>query len=86
MNDNLACSNRLAVQWGKAITAQRQVVADITQRPFTQQMLADAVGVSRQAVSMWESGTQLPAHCHIPKIARALHTTPAVLFSYEVAA
>jgi transcriptional regulator with XRE-family HTH domain len=86
VNDNLSCTSRLARQWGQAIVNQRRAVAEITGQPFTQQMLANAVGVTRQAVSQWESGEQLPAHCHIPKIARALHTTPAVLFPYEAAA
>ena len=76
----------LARQWGRAIAGQRDVVAQLTGRPYTQRMLADAVGVTQQAVAYWERGERMPAHCHIPKIAKALHTRPDVLFRYEMAA
>lgn len=82
MNTEAAVAASLAAQWGRNITAAREVVAQITGEPFTQRMLADAVGVSQAAVSGWERGEKLPAHHHIPKIAKALHSRADVLFPY----
>ena len=39
---------------------------------MTQQALADAVGVDRSAVSLWETGDKFPLVAKLPKIARAL--------------
>lgn len=43
---------------------------------LTQEQLAQAMGVSRQAVSHWENGHSLPDEATLLRLAQALHTTP----------
>ena len=48
-------------------------------RSFTQEELAEAVGVSRQAVSKWESGASDPSTANLIALAKLLGTTPEEL-------
>ena len=50
---------------------------------MTQEFVAEALGVSRQAVSKWETSDTLPDTALLPKIARALDTSIDALFSYH---
>ncbi|MBQ4628879.1 MAG: helix-turn-helix transcriptional regulator, partial [Clostridia bacterium] len=49
----------------------------------TQEMLADALGVTSQAVSRWESGGSYPDMEMIPAIANYFSVTIDELFGYE---
>lgn len=42
------------------------------EKGFSQTKLACRLGVDNSAVSLWESGAQLPAPKNIPKLARVL--------------
>lgn len=42
---------------------------------FTQQQLANLVGVKRSTVAMWESGKNLPTALKISKLAQILNCT-----------
>src|SRR5574344_833086 len=46
-----------------------------TERGMSQEKLADSVGVSRQAVSLWELGTVVPNTSRLIEICRVLHVT-----------
>ena len=48
-------------------------------RSFTQEELAEAVGVSRQAVSKWESGASDPSTANLIALAKLFGTTPEEL-------
>lgn len=50
------------------------------ERNITQQQLADAIGVSFQAVSKWECGTTLPDIAMLPAIANFFDVTIDELF------
>ena len=60
---------------GKRIATMRK------ERGFTQEGLAEALGVSPQAVSKWENGHALPETALLPPLARALETSIDALFS-----
>ncbi|MEL7565493.1 MAG: helix-turn-helix transcriptional regulator [Clostridiales bacterium] len=62
---------------GEVITAKRK------EKSWTQEQLANAVGVSTPAVSKWETGTTYPDITLLSPIARALNTTVDELFSYQ---
>ena len=49
---------------GEALKARR------TQRGFTQEYVAEALGVSRQAVSKWENGTSDPSTANLIALAK----------------
>lgn len=49
---------------GEALKARR------TQRGFTQEYVAEALGVSRQAVSKWENGTAEPSTSNLLALAK----------------
>lgn len=49
-------SQQLAKRWGKAIKHQRTHVLK-----WTRQQLADELGVTMQAIWMWENGSRIPA-------------------------
>lgn len=54
------------------------------ERNMNQQELADAVGVSRSAVAMWETGRTDPSTNKLPLIACVLGCTIDDLFREEV--
>ena len=49
---------------GEALKARR------TQRGFTQEFVAEALGVSRQAVSKWENGSSEPSTANLMALAK----------------
>lgn len=62
---------------GEVITAKRK------EKSWTQEQLANAVGVSTPAISKWETGTTYPDITLLSPIARALNTTVDELLSYQ---
>ena len=52
-------------------------------RKFTQQRLADKLGVSHQAVSNWERGESMPDISILPKLAALLGTTTDNILSAD---
>ncbi len=56
------------------------------ERNITQQQLADAIGVSFQAVSKWECGTTLPDIAMLPAIASFFDVTIDELFKPDMMA
>ena len=54
---------------GEALKAQR------TARGFTQEYVAEALGVSRQAVSKWENGTSEPSTANLMALAKLYSLT-----------
>ncbi len=68
--------DQLAKKWGSAIRAQRH------DRGMSAQDLATEVGVTRQAVYQWESGSTLPTDSKRPAIAEALGIHMAILFAH----
>ena len=48
---------------------------------YTQQKLADKLGVSHQAVSLWERGATMPDIAALPALAKALGTTADKILS-----
>ena len=48
---------------------------------YTQQDLADKLGISRQAVSLWERGDTMPDIASLPDLARLLGTTTDAILS-----
>lgn len=67
----------MALHIGEVITAKRK------EKSWTQEQLANAVGVSTPAVSKWETGATYPDITLLSPIARALHTTVDELLSYQ---
>lgn len=62
---------------GEVIATKRK------EKSWTQEQLANAVGVSTPAVSKWETGTTYPDITLLSPIARALSTTVDELLSYQ---
>ena len=65
-------------------TILRQSLADVlkeqrTRCGMTQEFVAEALGVSRQAVSKWENGTADPATSNLLKLAKLYGITPEEL-------
>lgn len=58
------------------------IMAKRKEKAWTQEQLANAVGVSPPAVSKWETGTSYPDITLLSPIARALDTTVDELLSY----
>jgi len=52
-------------------------------RKFTQQALAEKLGVSHQAVSNWERGTSMPDIAILPELAALLGTTTDNILSAD---
>ncbi len=50
-----------------------------TECKMTQEFVAEALGVSRQAVSKWESGASDPSTANLIALAKLLGTTPEEL-------
>lgn len=50
---------------------------------YTQEQLADILGISRPAVTLWETGVNSPRSDMLPKIANLLHCTIDDLFDSE---
>ena len=48
---------------------------------YTQQKLADRIGVSHQAVSLWERGATMPDIAVLPALAKILGTTTDKILS-----
>lgn len=48
---------------------------------LSQEQLAELVGVSRQAVTKWETGQSAPSTEHLLKLAAALGTTVDILLA-----
>ena len=48
---------------------------------YTQQKLADKLGISHQAVSLWERGASMPDIAVLPALAKALGTTTDKILS-----
>lgn len=55
---------------GEAIKTHR------TECKMTQEFVAEAIGVSRQAVSKWESGTTDPSTSNLIALAKLFHISP----------
>ena len=62
---------------GEVITVKRK------EKGWTQEQLANAVGVSTPAVSKWETGATYPDITLLSPIARALHSTVDELLSFQ---
>ena len=58
---------------GEALKAHR------TEKQMTQEFVAEKIGVSRQAVSKWESGASEPSTTNLVKVARLYGVDPADL-------
>ena len=67
----------MTLKIGEIILAKRK------EKSWTQEQLANAVGVSTPAVSKWETGTTYPDITLLSPIARALNTTIDELLSYQ---
>lgn len=67
-------------QWGKAIAERRDLIG------MTRHQLAEAVGVTDQAVGTWERGESSPSPARQVAIAHALGISWAHLFKPEVIA
>lgn len=67
----------MALNIGEIIIAKRK------EKSWTQEQLANAVGVSTPAVSKWETGATYPDITLLSPIARALNTTVDELLSYQ---
>lgn len=65
-------------QWGENIQAQREA------RGWTQARLAEELGVTRAAVSYWESGDRAPTDAHKLEIARVFRIAARTLFPLVV--
>jgi putative transcriptional regulator len=61
-------------QWGQNIKRGRGLLR------LTQAQLGDLCGVTRNAVSLWESGDRAPTDVHKIRIAEALHQDVRQLF------
>lgn len=72
----MAGTKRLARKWGGAIRAQRM------RQGMSVQDLAEAVGVTRQAVYQWEDGETVPSPERHVAIANVLGIHPHLLFTY----
>lgn len=63
--------------WGERLQAARIAAG------YTQAGLAEAVGVTQQAISNWEKGKGSPKDKHRVLLARILHVTAQHLFPYD---
>ena len=60
-------------------TLGERIKARRTERGMTQEFVAETLGVSRQAVSKWESGTADPSTHHLIALAKLLDIPPEEL-------
>ena len=54
----------------------RRIQALRKERGMTQEMLAEKIGVSAQAVSKWESGASAPSTTNLIALAKLFNMTP----------
>lgn len=54
------------------------------EREISQEALAEQLGVSRQAISKWETGESMPELSNLLALCKIFDTTPNELFGYEV--
>lgn len=60
--------------FGRALRMERQAIG------WTQVRLADALGVTKQAVCQWESGVDSPTFENLIALDRSLRLTPGTLW------
>lgn len=65
---------------GEDLTLGRRIRLLRAVRCLTQEQLAECVGVSQQAISVWEKEQAFPAYRHRKALADALETDVRVLF------
>lgn len=64
----------VAIEWGKALRNRRKALG------YTQDDLAEMLGVTKAAVSKWERGGAVPTHGNQARIAGALKVSAHALF------
>ncbi len=57
----------------------RRIADERNERGWSQQLLADSVGASRSALSLWETGASLPPVTAVVQVAYAMDLSPADL-------
>ncbi len=68
------------------LTLGRRIQALRKEAAFTQETLAEKMGITAQAVSKWENDLSCPDIMTLPSLARVLHTTVDALLTGESAA
>lgn len=68
----------------KIIMEMGQIIRDLRREAgVTQEQLAEALNVSFQAVSKWETGAAMPDIAMLPLLARYFHTTTDTLLGFD---
>lgn len=67
----------------KSLTFGRRIQTLRKEQAFTQDALAERMGISPQAVSKWENDQSCPDILSLPQLARELHTTVDFLLTGE---
>lgn len=68
----------------KSLTLGRRIQTLRKEQAFTQEALAERMGVSPQAVSKWENDLSCPDILSLPHLAKELHTTVDTLLTGDV--